>query len=108
MNGRKFTFFTTLLLLAALVVPAAFAQSLNTGAITGTVTDPSGAVIPNAQVTAKNLGTGAPSTTTTNANGFFRFPLLGPGMYQVSVNQSGFQAVTQNVTVAVGQTSTTN
>src|SRR5215831_2273910 len=101
----------TLLLLALLVawqaIPAA-AQSLTSGDIAGTVTDPSGAVIPNATLTLKSNDTGATQTRTTNAQGAYRFSLLAPGTYTVSVTASGFQATQKQVTVTVGQAANAN
>ena len=70
-----------MLLLSALAVaaPVLMAQSLVSGDITGTVTDPSGAVVPNATVTLKSTSTGQTRNTTTNNNGAYRFSLLQPG-----------------------------
>src|SRR5436305_5819830 len=84
----------------------AVAQSLTSGGVTGTVTDPSGAAVPNASVTLKNNDTGATQNTTTTSSGAYRFALLNPGSYSVSVTSQGFQGVQQNVAVAVGQSST--
>jgi outer membrane receptor protein involved in Fe transport len=84
------------------------AQSLLTGDIAGTVTDPSGAVIPGATVNLQSLETGTSATTTTNASGVYRFSLLKPGRYQVTVTQPGFQKAERQTTVAVGQIVTTN
>ena len=83
-------------------------QSIVTGAIIGTVTDPSGAVVSNADVTLTNSSTGATQTTSTNASGLYSFPLLKPGPYTVTVSQSGFKTVTQNVEVTLGQTAAAN
>ena len=66
------------------------AQSLITGALTGTVTDPSGAVIPGASVLLKNAGTGASQERTTDAQGWYRFALLAPGSYTVTANAANF------------------
>ncbi|MBV9437201.1 MAG: TonB-dependent receptor, partial [Acidobacteria bacterium] len=101
---------TVLALLATLMVlsPALLAQSLLAGDITGTVTDPSGAIVPNATVNLKSVDTGTTQSTTTNASGFYRFALLKPGRYQVTMNQSGFQPIQSNVIVAVGQATTNN
>jgi hypothetical protein len=93
------------LLLAWQAIPAG-AQSLTSGAITGVVTDPSNAVIPNATVTLKNNATGATQTATTNAQGSYRFSLLGPGTYTISANATGFQGTQELVEVNVGQTTT--
>jgi len=61
----------TLLLVASLMAPAAFGQSLISGDITGTVTDPSHAVVPNATVELKSLDTGSTQTAVTNGTGFY-------------------------------------
>jgi hypothetical protein len=82
-----------------------FGQSLTTGNITGTVLDPSHAVVPNAPVALKGLDTGSTASTTTNSNGGYNFGLLKPGHYQVTVKQPGFAEVDQTVQVEVGQTS---
>jgi len=95
-----------LILVGFLLTPASFAQSLTSGSVTGTVTDPSGAAVPNANVTLKNNDTGATQTTTTNSTGAYRFALLNPGSYSLSVKAPGFQGMQQNVSVAVGQSST--
>jgi len=97
-----------LLAILMLFVPNSFGQSLLSGDIAGTVTDPSDAVIPNAIVDLKSLDTGSVQTAKTNAAGFYRFTLLKPGRYQVSLNQSGFQPVQSNVVVAVGEATTAN
>ena len=93
-------------LLALLVsVSPAFAQSATTGALTGTITDPSGGVIVGASVTATNLGTGQSRATTTDANGSYRFSLLPAGNYGVKISAAGFQSVeVPSVTVNVTET----
>ncbi|HTS08309.1 MAG TPA: carboxypeptidase regulatory-like domain-containing protein [Candidatus Eisenbacteria bacterium] len=97
----------TLVIAGILLLPAAsFAQSLTTGSITGTITDPTGAAVPTATVTLKNNDTGATQDSTSNSTGAYRFALLNPGNYSVSVKAQGFQGVEQNVAVAVGQSST--
>jgi hypothetical protein len=86
----------------------ALGQSLTEGAVAGTVTDPSGAAVPNATVTIKNQDNGGTQNATTNGTGAYRFALLNPGNYQVSVAAQGFQASQQAVVVSVGQASTVN
>ncbi len=106
--------------LAFLTMPAAFAQTSTTGSITGTVADPTGAVVPNATVTATSTGTGATRTIQTGANGSYTFPQLGVGEYRLNVAASGFrtadigpltvqvdQALTQNITLELGQSTQT-
>jgi hypothetical protein len=84
------------------------AQSVTSGDVTGTVTDPSNAAVPNATVTLKNRDTGATQTRSTNGQGYYRFQLLNPGNYTVSVNAPGFQTGEQPVAVSVGQVSAVN
>lgn len=67
----------------------ATAQTVN-GVISGTVVDPSGAVVPNATVTITNTGTGASQTTKTGSGGEYRFSLVPPGAYSVQINAAGF------------------
>src|SRR5271163_1918480 len=76
-----------------LCISVAMAQSV-TGSITGEVTDPSGAVVPGAQVVAHNLDTGVDSPATTNAVGLYRIEFLPIGHYQVTVRMTGFETRT--------------
>ena len=70
-----------LVLLTMLVVtPVGRSQTAGTGALTGTITDPSGAVVPNAMVTATNLDTGQARTATTGADGTYKINLLTPAI----------------------------
>ena len=72
------------------LAPCASAQKA-TGTITGTLTDPSGAVVPGAVVSIVNDRTGASRETTTNEQGSFSFPELDAGTYRVSVTKGGFK-----------------
>ncbi|MGO8793951.1 MAG: carboxypeptidase regulatory-like domain-containing protein [Candidatus Sulfotelmatobacter sp.] len=86
------------------VLLAAVSLSAQTfrGTILGTVTDPSGAVVAGAKVTAKNVGTGLERTTTTSADGSYTIPELQIGTYTVTISLAGFQtSVTNGVTVDV-------
>ena len=91
-----------------------------TGAITGTVTDPSGAVVAGAHVIAHALDTGVDTPTATNATGFYRIEFLPIGRYEVSIEVNGFakqkvpefklevlQTANFNVRLSVGGSSTT-
>lgn len=90
-------------------VPSARAQSASTGAIEGTVTDPSGGVISGATVTATNVATGQSRSATTDGNGSYRFSLLPPGNYDVKFSAPGFQtAEVPSVTVNVTETPVLN
>jgi hypothetical protein len=83
---------TTILFLAT--AAAAFAQS-DRGTLTGTVTDPAGAVVPAAKVTAKNSETGAVSSTITTDTGNYTLPSLPIGSYELTVEAAGFNKSTQ-------------
>jgi hypothetical protein len=96
-----------LLLVVVWAIPAA-SQSQISGDVIGTVTDPTGAVVPGAKVTLKNNGTGTAATATTNAAGTYRFELVLPGNYTVSASAQGFQGASQAAAVAVGQATTVN
>ena len=91
------------LLLAASV---AHAQGVgSSGEITGTVTDASGAVLPNVTVNVVDNQTGLKRTATTNGTGQFRAAGLSPATYDVSVERPGFATeIRRSVTVAIGQT----
>src|SRR6266849_5304300 len=71
--------------------------------LSGTVTDASGAVIPNAQITATNTATGVSKDAIADAAGFYLIPNLLPGSYEVRVSAKGFSTVRQTgITLAVG------
>ena len=89
---------------ALVLVPEALqAQTTISGDIAGTVTDPSGAVVPGATVTATDTATGAVKVVTTGDAGDYRVSLLQPGAYTLSVAEAGFTTTQLNVTVQVGQ-----
>src|SRR5262245_50350163 len=74
------------------------------GEITGTVKDPSTAVIPGASITATNTATNATRSTVTNEAGIYSFPALVPGLYSVKVELPGFQSVVRsNIELQVQQ-----
>jgi hypothetical protein len=68
--------FLLLAMLQVWQIAPAFAQSLTSGDIAGTITDPSGAVVPNAAITLKSSESGVKQTKTTNQQGAYRFSLL--------------------------------
>ena len=84
------------------------AQSLTSGDVAGTVTDPSGAVVPNAAVKLTSRDTAGTQSTTSNADGNYRFGLVKPGRYTVAVQSGGFQSAQRSIEVPVGQTVTSN
>ena len=88
------------LILGALVIavlcgraPSLRAQSSTTGALTGTVTDPSGAFVAGATVTLLNTATGQTQAKTTDTNGSYGFATLAPGTYSVRFTAQGFKTV---------------
>ncbi|HYX30219.1 MAG TPA: carboxypeptidase-like regulatory domain-containing protein, partial [Pyrinomonadaceae bacterium] len=84
----------------------ALGQSTVTGAIGGTVTDPTKKVVTGATVTVTNNGTGKAENATTDDNGQFKVANLQPGEYTVTVNGSGFAAYTAKSIVEVGRETT--
>lgn len=95
--------------LAFLTMPnAANAQTITTGAIDGVVSDPSGAIVPNASVVVTNTATGATYKASTGSNGEYRVSQLPPGSYSVAVSASGFQTTKQTIQVSIGQTASGN
>src|SRR5271165_747482 len=90
-------------LLLTLFSTFALAQTLTTGDITGTVTDASGAVVPNAAVTLKSNAEGNVQNGQSNAAGIFRFALLKPGPYTLTVKAPGMSTSETQVTCSVGQ-----
>ncbi|MHB8525741.1 MAG: TonB-dependent receptor [Candidatus Acidiferrales bacterium] len=80
-----------------------FSQGTNQGSIQGTVTDPSGAAVPGANLTATDTQTGISVTSTSDADGLYTFLVVPVGTYTVVARKSGFATVTQeNVIVTVG------
>jgi len=98
--------FVGLLLITAAVLGltvSAFAQAtLSTGSIQGNVTDPSGAVVPDAKVTITNRNTGQTISLTTNSSGLYNSGPVIPGEYQVRAEAKGFRTSALDLTVQVG------
>jgi len=94
-----------LALISLLSTDVAAAQSKNTSEIRGTITDPSGAVVPGAKITVTSTGTGAVKETLANDRGEYRVVLLPPGTYDVRAENTGFVTQTRKgIAVTVGQT----
>ena len=97
------------LALTACVPATAWGQAMVSGSIVGQVSDPTGAVVPDATVTLTDAATKSTTTTTSNSVGRFLFPALKPGTYDVAITKSGFQKlVIPGVTVTVSQQTTLN
>src|SRR4051794_11732783 len=102
-----------ILLSLALVVCLAtlgFGQaSAVNGQIEGTITDASGAGVPNAEVRITNTQTGLTKTTVTDDSGFYRFTVLPYGTYDVNVTAAGFQPFTRSaIALSAGAVATVN
>lgn len=82
--------------------------TVGTGSIVGTVSDPSGALVPGAKVTITNAGTAAVIALTTNSAGAYNSGALTPGTYKVQISNKGFKTLNATVNVEVGNTSTVN
>src|SRR5579862_520650 len=86
----------------------AFAQA-GRGSISGTITDPGGALIPGAQVVLLNPATGVTQHTVASSAGLYTFISLNPGAYRVTASQTGFASVAiDNITVSVDQVTEVN
>ena len=107
MRSKQFLKSLCLLTLTLLFVAGtANAQSIVTGAVSGTVTDASGAAIADAKVTLTNEATQEVQSVSSNESGVYQFALLKPGHYSVSIEKEGFRRVVQKAEVLLGQTST--
>src|SRR5437867_4584531 len=90
-------------LLLSLTAPQLYAQ-YTTASMAGNVADPSGAIVPDAKVTARNTETGFEQTISTEASGTFLFPRLPVGTYQLRVEKPGFSTyVQEGITLTVNQ-----
>ena len=101
--NQRFSFPILVLFAVSLLSTLLWSQAtISTGSIQGTVTDPSGAVVPGATVTVTNRTTGQAITLTTNQSGAYNAGSLTPGAYLVRVEAKGFQTLEQAVLVQVG------
>jgi hypothetical protein len=89
-------------ILPAALTASLYAQTSVSGDITGTVTDASGAIIPNASVIAVNRANGQKKMATTGAAGSYRISLLAPGTYHLTFTDAGFQTSATDVVVGAG------
>jgi Carboxypeptidase regulatory-like domain len=108
-RASKFSFVGLLaaLLVTFLPVSGTNAQSTTDGAIGGTVTDQSGAVVPNAAVSSRNLGTASSTSSVTDGSGRYVLAHLQPGLYSLEISGTGFGVFkATNITVEVGRVTT--
>src|ERR1700694_4858187 len=104
-HARAPFFLALMIVLASSVV----AQTGGTGALTGTVSDSSGAVVSNATVTVVSADTGQSRTATTGGDGSYTFNLLQPGNYRLKFEATGFKTVdVPSVKVNVTETAVLN
>jgi Carboxypeptidase regulatory-like domain len=96
------------LLLLASVSRVAIAQTSNTGELTGVVTDPSNAVLADADVQIKDNAKGATQSTRTDQWGMYRFFFVAPGRYTLIVSHPGFREESQDVNLLLGPPGTRN
>ena len=102
-------FASPLLLASAVLLFSSWAfGQIPTGIITGTVTDPTGAVVPGATITVTNKGTSAAHPTESNGSGLFSVPSLEPGDYEVKAEGKGFSTTVREAEVQAGNTITVN
>jgi hypothetical protein len=100
---KKTTFIVVIFLLGIITLGLKCAWSqAETGALSGTVTDQTGAVVPSAAVTVKSVATGALRSVQVGSEGQYQVSALPPGIYNVSVTSSGFAPYSANVEVTVG------
>jgi hypothetical protein len=104
---KSLRFLSLLFSVLALCVGIAFGQAIS-GNLVGTVSDPSGAVVANAEVTATNTGTNAATVTHTNSTGEYRFDNLPVGSYKITVKAQGFRTSIQDANVELNKTGTRN
>ena len=101
MTKSRFMLFSLVVLLC---VSMAMAQIQN-GQFAGTVTDPSGAAVPNAKITISNAATGLSVTATSNATGSYQVPELPAGTYKITIEAAGFKTYSDvGVTLNAGST----
>jgi hypothetical protein len=96
-------------ILVFMSAPLCLAQTALTGALSGTVTDRSGALVVGAQVVLTNQGTGEVRTTTSGNDGHYNFSLLAPGTYRAEITRQGFEsAIDTGIQVGVAETAALN
>lgn len=95
--------YAALFLMLSVIFSADVAAQVVGGTLSGTVSDPSGGNIPQAQIVIKNVATGVERTAKTNTDGFYTVPNLLPGEYEITVSAKGFATQTQHeITMTVG------
>ena len=100
---HSFGLIVTISLIFATLLSVPTSAQVAGGTLSGTITDPSEKLVPQAQVAITNVATGITTTVVTNAEGFYIAPNLLPGEYQVTVSATGFASATRKgITITVG------
>ena len=90
-------------MIATILFPAGLRAQVAGGTLFGTITDPTGRAVPQAQIVTKNVATGVERTVTTNADGFYTTVNLLPGDYQITISATGFNTeIKTGITMNVG------
>ncbi|MGH9937711.1 MAG: carboxypeptidase-like regulatory domain-containing protein, partial [Blastocatellia bacterium] len=105
-SSSKLSSTRLLTLFCAALFSTAQAEAQGTSGIRGLVTDPTGAVLPNAVVSVRHVGTNIERRLTTNSEGIYIADNIQPGEYEARVEATGFQRQLQRVTVLTGNTHT--
>jgi len=101
---KKFSILMPVLLTMGILLPRHACAQIAGATLSGTVTDQSGGVVPQATISIKNIATGVTRTSTTGAAGFYSVPNLLPGAYEVQAAAQGFSTEVQNgITLTVGE-----
>ena len=99
----------TLLVILSSFVTVTLAQTADTGAISGVITDPKGAVVVDAAVKAINMTTGETRAAVSSSGGAYLVPLLKAGTYRVEISKNGFKlSASDNIIVHITETATVN
>ena len=109
MNPHRVKFPSAIAVLALLLaIPEPSRAQAASATLSGTVTGPSGQVVPNAKLSIKEVTTGQATSAQSDAGGVYRVSNLAPGKYEVSVSADGLSTATQSVTLAAGAAQTLN